>query len=121
MVAGLLLLTTTSFSVSRMTCLMSGRTVLSWGMAADCCLERDSDGGPQLKAQCCVFSAANSDQHDYLPPTNTLWVPASLALDVSPVFTMPPIAQVFAARAMDDRPPPIGVAHRLALLGVRRI
>jgi len=104
-----------------MTCLMSGRTVLTWGLAASCCPEGDADGGPQVKAQCCVFSVANCERQDYVPSTNKVFAPTAGAVDLDPVVSVPPVRQLVAARAMDDRPPPIGVTDRLALLGMLRI
>ncbi|MFN3876117.1 MAG: hypothetical protein ACK4L7_09435, partial [Flavobacteriales bacterium] len=65
--AALLLLAGSGIGFSRMTCLMSGRSVVSLGKAYDCCPESDAAQGEALSPACCSFSQAGGERADALP------------------------------------------------------
>lgn len=114
LVACLLLFATSGFSLTRMTCLMGGHTVFSFGQLDDCCPDEQGTDQATLKAECCAITQAK------LEPVNVVVV-NSLGLD--PVFvafgTAPfEVAQALVLvplRWLDTRPPPLTVPDRLAV------
>lgn len=120
LVAALFLLATSGMSVSRMTCLHSGHSVLSIGAVADCCPDRDKGDQATVSATCCAFSIAKSDVQDYLP--NTLSI--ALAVPVLPehAWLITPVALAVTPTAwLSSRPPPLSGQDRLLENGVQRV
>ncbi len=119
-VVGLFLLATSGTAISRMTCLEGGHSVVSLGMATDCCPEPEHGDFPTVKATCCEFDLVKGDGSDYLPNTYIDLLPAALILDhamVSIALSTP----VRATTWLCSRPPPLSVTDRLAVISVQRI
>jgi hypothetical protein len=49
------------FSLSRMNCLMSGRTTLAYGLLEDCCLDVTDPSEASVSPVCCLYSEVGSD------------------------------------------------------------
>lgn len=116
LVVGLVLFSTSGASLSRMTCLTSGHSELSFGLADDCCPE---DGGAEdaaLKATCCEFSEAKAVGLTFVPNDLLVLAPVLMALDAAPVMIA---AELSVARFtwLDSRPPPLLGSERLATIG----
>jgi hypothetical protein len=108
--AGLLLVSTSGITVSRMTCLLSGRSVLSLGRAADCCPPDEHDG-PALQAACCAVVQAGAERADLVHAAAPLCVALPLA-DAAPRWS-PRETAVPAVPVRDSRPPPLAGRARL--------
>lgn len=107
-------------ALSRMTCLMSGRSVVTVGPAMDCCPAEPASDVPVIKGVCCAFSAIEPMDTDYVPATAlTVSIPATAGLLVG-TSTMQQVP-VRSARSYPCRPPPGSLAERLACLQVYRI
>ncbi|WKZ65229.1 MAG: hypothetical protein QY325_10700 [Flavobacteriales bacterium] len=118
--AALLLLGTSGVALSRMTCLMGGHSVVSVGMADDCCPEQDGTGGMALSADCCAYTQAGGDRPDALQsqmPELALPVEVSDAVAVVPL----PLTVNRPWKWLDSRPPPHDAPGRLARLRVRLV
>jgi hypothetical protein len=116
--AMLLLLATSGITVSRMTCLMSGHSVLSLGRADDCCPVEEREG-LAFEATCCDMVQAGAEREELLPVAAT----APIALpeaDAVATWRMP-VEQHVTVRWRDGRPPPLVAPERLSLLRVRLI
>jgi len=112
---GLLLFAISGTAVSRMTCLMGGHSVLSFGTSVDCCPAPQEDGGSTIKAECCEFSLAKSDLSDVLPVLPLAWL--ANAVQVDEVAWHAALAGVAVRiEQLDGRPPPGTAPERLALL-----
>jgi len=120
LLVGLLLFATSGAALSRMTCLMSGQSVLELGLLADCCPEPPSSDVPTLSAQCCLFSEASAERTPFVPVQSftVLLVPvvavfsfsADVVLDQRPLLA-----------ALNNGPPPLKGAERRALSATFRI
>lgn len=116
LVTCLLLFATSGFSLSRMTCLMDGHTVLSFGQAGDCCPEDEASDLPTVKADCCALTQAKLDRVSVITSSSLDLDPFFLTLDGVAVH----VAQVPPAiplRWLDSRPPPMRTPERLAAFG----
>ena len=114
-VVGLLLFATSGMAVSRMTCLMGGHSVLSFGASVDCCPSLEGNGGATIKAECCEFSLAKSDLSDVLPAFQLAWL--AIAMPVEEVAWHAAVAGIVVRiERLDGRPPPGSAPERLALL-----
>lgn len=120
LVAALFLLATSGMSVSRMTCLHSGHSVLSVGVAADCCPDRDKGDHATVSATCCAFSIAKSDVQDYLPNTFSI-APAVPMLPEHALLIGPVPLAVTPTAWLSSRPPPLSGQDRLLENGVQRV
>lgn len=114
--AMLLLLVTSGLTVSRMSCLISGHSVLSLGLADDCCPEEEHGDGTMIGATCCELVQATADRVELLPS-------ATFDLVALPVTDTAPTWDAVAferqpLRWLDSRPPPLLGLKRLALIGV---
>lgn len=118
--AALLLLGTSGVALSRMTCLMGGHSVLSLGMADDCCPGQEGTGGMALKAHCCAYTQAGGDRPDALQsqmPVLALHGQVSEAVAASLLL----LSDTRPWKWLDSRPPPHDAPERLARLRVRLI
>lgn len=113
--AMLLLLATSGVTVSRMTCLMSGHSVLSLGKGDDCCPVDEHDGAA-LEATCCDMVQAGAERVELLP-TAAIDPVALPEADAVATWRMP-AARVITVRWLDGRPPPLVAPERLSLLRV---
>lgn len=102
-------------AVSRMTCLMSGHSELSFGQAQECCPDETPTTGSTVKPVCCeVLTAKPTSQ-----PFRAQWpvllpvvaIHAVVSVDLAPQSASRPLAV-----RMDRWPPPLG--DRLAAIGV---
>ncbi|MBK8228797.1 MAG: hypothetical protein IPK70_16670 [Flavobacteriales bacterium] len=114
--AMLLLLATSGLTVSRMSCLISGHSVLSLGLADDCCPEEEHGGGSVIGATCCELVQASADRVELLPS-------ATFDLVALPVTVAAPTWDAIALerrtlRWLDSRPPPLMGPERLALISM---
>ena len=116
LVASLLLFATSGLSISRMTCLFSGHTVLSFGQLDDCCPDEQGGGQATFKATCCAFTQATSDRVVLIHANPLDIVPFFMVSDVVPFLTMA-VAATLPHRWLDGRPPPLSAPDRLAVLG----
>ena len=120
LVAALFVLATSGMSVSRMTCLHSGHSVLSVGSVADCCPDRDKGDQATVSATCCAFSIAKSDVQDYLPNMFSIALPVPVLPDHA--LLVGPVALAVAPAAwLSSRPPPLSGQDRLLENGVQRV
>lgn len=116
----LLLLGTSGLTISRMTCLLGGHTVVSLGLMEDCCPEEEEHAAPVVKALCCDFGTASSTIEDLLP--NPHQESPSVCEGMHPMrlaFAFTDGAEPIAWLA--TRPPPRSVAERLSGLRSLRI
>lgn len=120
LVIGLFLLATSGTALSRMTCLEGGHTVLSLGLAVDCCPEEAPVGHPTFKASCCELAFVQGDRADYLPNSNADALVSGLMLAVLPTVTAVP-EPVSRLSWLGSRPPPIDTRERLCVIGVQRV
>lgn len=110
--AMLLLLATSGISVSRMTCVMSGRSTVSLGQAKDCSPGNEAKS-KAFEATCCDFGQAGGDRINLVQaaPLASLALPVA---DAAPVAPPQPSAGHAVVRWPDSRPPPLQVLERLA-------
>jgi len=116
LVACLLLFATSGFSLSRMTCMMGGHTVLSFGQADDCCPEDEGSDHPTLKADCCALTQAKLDRVSVITSNSLDLDPFFLALDEVAVHVAEAPTAVLPCW-LDSRPPPMRTSDRLAVFG----
>lgn len=119
-VMGLFLLASSGTALSRMTCLEGGHTVLSLGLAADCCPAEAPADHATFKASCCELAFVQGDRADYLPITNAGAVISGLMLAIVPADIVVP-EPVTRVSWLGSRPPPIATRERLSVIGVQRI
>lgn len=120
LVTGLLLFATSGATLSRMTCLMGGHSVLSLGLATECCPKSDTDGVPVLKSTCCDVTEARLGQPDLLPSEQLAMDPF---LNGVSWMAPPSIASelVLWPEWLETRPPPKDAPERLAFLRTRSV
>ncbi len=117
LVGCLLLFATSGLSLSRMTCLAGGHSVLSFGQADDCCPAEEASDMATVKADCCAYTQAALERVNGLqsPPLHldVFFVEASIVLvqERSAQGELP-------ARWVAGGPPPLSAPQRLAHLGV---
>lgn len=116
MVCGLLLFATSGVALSRMTCLLSGRTVMIVGMLEDCCPDVPRNEGAVVTPVCCDLSAAEGANVIGLRT-----VPVELDGSVADLFwSIRPLVVLSEGHSwqlrVENRPPPLHTAERLAVL-----
>jgi hypothetical protein len=121
LVVGLLLFTTSGLMLSRMTCLMSGRSVVAFGMLEDCCPDPERSEGATIAPVCCVFGHAAADVEPFMPSEAMaqLAVPCAVAGFVKPLELA--LQEGHGTAILRDRAPPLPVNARLALFATFRI
>ena len=117
LVACLLLFATSGLSLSRMTCLMGGQSVLSVGQGSDCCPREEHDANATIQATCCAITQIVADHAQLLQSTTLDLDVILIALDAAPMMVALAPVQV-PLRWLDSRPPPLAVPDRLASLRV---
>ena len=117
---GLLLFATAGPVLSRMTCLMSGRSVVALGDGKACCPEQERTDTPTLKGVCCTFSVVKAADVDLRQADATeIHLPVQLVLErYVPSEGRPLTRPVLAVQA---RPPPITAPQRASQLQVYRL
>ncbi|MFZ1691830.1 MAG: hypothetical protein WAT74_01425 [Flavobacteriales bacterium] len=110
--AMLLLLATSGLTVSRMSCLISGHSVLSLGLAEDCCPEEEHGDGATITATCCELLQAGAERLELLPST-TFDLIALPVTDAAPTLAAVALER-HPLRWLDSRPPPLIGKDRLA-------
>jgi hypothetical protein len=121
LVVGLLLFATSGLMLSRMTCLMSGRSVVAFGMLEDCCPDPEQNQDASVAPVCCVFGHASAEVEPFIPAvvTDQLVVPVC---SVAPVIEAPQAtAEIGVHASLRDRSPPLPPKARLALHATFRI
>lgn len=121
LVVGLFLLATSGTALSRMTCLEGGHSVLSLGMATDCCPEGEAPGDlPTYEPYCCELATVQGDRDDYLPHEVLQLAVAEVTSVCCVQLVMAP-ALVPHVSWLGTRPPPLSAPDRLAVLSVQRV
>lgn len=113
----LLLFATSGLSLSRMTCLMGGHSVLSIGQGDDCCPAEENGTGATVEATCCAFTEAALHEVQLLPTLANGIDLLLMALDAAPMVQAGPVPAV-PVRWLESRPPPIAVMERLRTLRI---
>ncbi|MEX1132719.1 MAG: hypothetical protein WEC15_05810 [Flavobacteriales bacterium] len=116
----LLLFATSSMALSRMTCLMSGHSILALGMIDDCCPEPEPTEGATIAPVCCVFGQAALDVEPLLPSTSMELLPL-IANDVYVSGTLVVAHKSLPAERLYGRAPPLEAVERLVLHSSFRI
>jgi hypothetical protein len=120
-VVALLLFATSGLMLSRMTCLMSGRSVLAFGTLEDCCPDPEKPEGASIAPVCCVFGQAAADVEPFMP-TEAM---AQVAVPFAEVGFVKPfelaLTEEVGTATLRDRAPPPPATTRLALLATFRI
>ncbi|MBL7950675.1 MAG: hypothetical protein JNM62_03045 [Flavobacteriales bacterium] len=121
LVVGVFLLATSGATLSRMTCLSGGHSVVSLGAATDCCPDEGPRSAvPEVKAACCELAQVQGERDYYLPDRGYfLWVPAP-AMQHAAVRVMLPVVLAEVDRS-GSPPPPLSAPDRLAVLSVQRV
>lgn len=116
----LLMAATASPALARMTCVMSGNTVLGWGQLDDCCPEQD-DAQATISATCCVFDSARPLNADFTAVEDLVRpLPVAIAMPWPVVLPLP----LHAARVVPGwakGPPAWPGSQCLAVTGIFRI
>ncbi|MEO8589756.1 MAG: hypothetical protein ABI432_10335 [Flavobacteriales bacterium] len=116
LVVGLMLFATSGTTLSRMTCLAGGHSVLSFGQAGDCCPDADSGGNATLKATCCELSQAKPGTVTFVPHDVVGLTLVLMVVDAAPVMIAVERSSV-THMWLASRPPPLNGAERLASIG----
>ncbi len=113
--AMLLLFATSGTSITRMTCLSGGHSVLAVGLIGDCCPDEEHDGDALL-ATCCDFGSATSPVEDLLPGGSGEYqlLPFTLIPDGAAVKDTAPLRRI---GWLQTRPPSHNAPDRLSRLG----
>ncbi len=116
LVSGLLLFATSGMALTRMTCLISGHTVMSVGAVEDCCPDVPGDGRAGLRAECCALSEALGA--DAVGVVTELLVLDGLdwnSMEDRHSMAFWPEECIDTFR-FESRPPPVNTTDRLAIL-----
>lgn len=120
-VVGLLLFATSGLMLSRMTCLMSGRSVVALGSLEDCCPDPEKPEGASIAPVCCVFGHAAADVEPFMPSEAMAQVAVPFtAVGFAKPFELALTEDVGTA-TLRDRAPPLPATARLALFATYRI
>lgn len=115
-----MLFATSGLMLSRMTCLMSGRSVVAFGMLEDCCPDEEQHQGDSLAPVCCVFAQAAADVESFRAQEDAGSVQVPY-VQCGPVLTADLfVQQDLSVALISDRAPPL-LGQRLALLATYRI
>ncbi|MCC6540681.1 MAG: hypothetical protein IT225_00520 [Flavobacteriales bacterium] len=121
MVVGLFLVATNGMTISRMTCLEGGHSVLSLGVSTGCCPdEGEPSDTPTFKASCCELALVKGERDNILPniginhhiDTIDLWLHVTQVSPPATVRSIPWLA---------SRPPPRSAPDRLSVISVQRV
>lgn len=114
----LLLLGTAAPALARMTCIMGGPSIVSFGQPEDCSPVDHSHPVTTVQATCCKVLQTNPQRSDFVPAVSAM-VPVLFAM-VLPAAIIPAeiVTPVIRRDAMFSRPPPLARSQRLATTGV---
>ncbi len=119
-VVGLMLFSTSSLAISRMTCLMAGRTVYSLGSMGDHCPEKEHADGPSVAPVCCVTGSAMADPMPFLSGASVL-LPLVAVVDLYPPLLVVDGLHRPVEGASDRAPPLLLYSDRQVVLSVFRV
>jgi hypothetical protein len=109
----LLLVSTTTPALVRMTCTSSGHTTLTLGTAHVNCCEHETSDGPSLEPVCCVFDQADPNRLEFDGVQLAQLIPP-VAIDRSfGLWTAPSRRSVTEPR-IAPHPPPLSAHERLS-------
>lgn len=113
-----LLLGTAAPALARMTCVMGGPSIVSFGQAKDCSPVDHAQPFTTVQATCCEVLQTDPQRSDFVPATGVM-IPVLFAM-VLPAAIMPAeiIAPMVRRDASFTRPPPLERSQRLAATGV---
>jgi|LakMenE18May11ns_1017448.scaffolds.fasta_scaffold9897963_2 hypothetical protein len=109
----LFLLGSAAPAVSRMDCLMSGRSEVSLGHAKECCPEDGGSQGAAVKAVCCEVFTAEPGKQPFAPQPPVL-IPVQQVAVMAFQVQLPPMELHRPGVHVDHRPPPPSLSERLA-------
>lgn len=116
----LLMAATASPALARMTCVMSGNTVLGWGQVDDCLPEQDGSQAT-ISATCCVFDSARPQRTDFTT-VEDVCLPVPMAMVMPwPALVPAPLHTVLEVPEWAQGPPPWPGSQCLAVTGIFRI
>ncbi len=121
LVVGVFLLATSGTALSRMTCLEGGHSILSLGLATDCCPDDEEPGDrPVYRPYCCELATVQGAHGKYLPHEVLQLAAAEVVMHhCTPLVLAPmPVPQY---NWLGTRPPPLSAPDRLAVLSVQRV
>lgn len=116
----LLLFATSGMALSRMTCLISGHSIVGLGMLEDCCPEPEPAEGATIAPVCCVFGQAALDLEPLMPGASLEFLPL-FASELRFHTALGPVPQVLSTERFFGLPPPLEAAERLVLHSTFRI
>lgn len=109
LVVGLMLFATSGMALSRMTCVISGHSVVALGMLEDCCPEPESAEGAMIAPVCCEFVQAGGDTFPFVPAgAMQFMLQASLPMHFVDLIPAQ-LAVVSVVHHFDPAPPITGV------------
>lgn len=121
LVVGLFLVATNGMTISRMTCLKGGHSVVSLGVMVGCCPEEgDGSDAPAYRAICCELALVKGERDSYIPNIGTDDHIATIDLwhCVADVSLLAPVHNV---TWLASRPPPLSAPDRLTVISVQRV
>jgi hypothetical protein len=111
----LLLLGSGVFSLSRMNCLMSGRTTVAYGLLEECCLDATDPSQASVSPVCCLFSEVGSDGLEQRQERDLRLMPAFIVVGHLPLWSSDVVARP-TRLSFATGPPPDRGAQRQARL-----
>jgi hypothetical protein len=115
--AALLLVATSGVTLSRMTCLMGGHSVLGIGDISDCCPDDAVPDHEAIQAECCAYNAAVGERVLTVGQSG-LELHAVLSLiEAAPVLMLSMERSTVRSTLVERRPPPLDMPERLARSG----
>ena len=114
-VVALLMFATSGLMLSRMTCLISGHSILALGLLEDCCPEEDHDMAT-ISAVCGEVGQTSVFEGTFVGHSGPDLVALLLCLDAAP-FTVLTLPEPAPLAWLESRPPPAFAGERLATLG----
>ncbi len=104
-----MLFATSGMALSRMTCVISGHSVVALGMMEDCCPEPENAAGAMIAPVCCEFVQAGGDALPFVPSCSLQFMlQASVPLHFAELISAQ-LAVVPTVRHFDFTPPIAGV------------
>jgi len=89
----LLLMGSGVFSLSRMSCLVSGRTTVAYGLIEACSLEMTDPSQASISPVCCLYSEVGSDGLEQRQERDLRLVPALIVVGHLPVWSSAVVAR----------------------------
>ncbi|MCB0763057.1 MAG: hypothetical protein R2815_05075 [Flavobacteriales bacterium] len=109
-----LLFATSGIGIVRMTCMVSGNSVLSIGSSADCCPMDEKAPAGTVREECCDVTVLHTGTEPFLAHEHHQFVPGPMAQ----VPSQWPILQLGRPHELQQwtHPPPLDVGDRLAVI-----